>query len=453
MKKPEFNGTVKDKRKAHKAFGGYVVELLYGAKDAEGNSVEPREGADDGHGRWFGIDCDGEYTMFSWTHSKEEGGETEYGTEYKDDALNVMEDQLRQKQGLCREAETIARSYEGDDGEEKLNAVKAEWDALKDWGTPKDTELKRRFERALAEYSPRAEEIKENKAKKLEVLAKTAEIEAMTNFKEARDAVRALRDELYDIGSAGAENDRAFSKQLKDLENEIERRRKEFFENRDSIRAAAREKKEQIITSAGNILKNVSNWKAAGESLNGLFNDWKAAGSAGREEDDELWAKFNAIRDDFYAQRKVFFEERNEKFRQSVEAKQKIIEEAAEIAAKQDYSRDNTERMKQLDVEWKKAGYSGKDDNDRLWEEFSQTKETFWDGKRAIAVARFQKELDEKLQKRISLNAQIEDLKNRIEITENPNLNEGFQKDIQIKKSQMEDLDTEISILKDKISN
>ncbi len=453
MKKPEFNGTVKDKRREHKTFGGYVVEYLYGATDADGNPVEPREGADDGHGRWYGIDCNGEYTMFSWTHSKAEGGETEYGTEFGDDALNVMAGQLKQKADLCREAEEIARSYEGDDGQEKLAAVKAKWDALKDWGTPKDAELAKRFGRAAAEYAPRAEAIKVNKEAKLAVLAKVEEIEKMVNFKEALNAVRGLKDELHEIGSAGKDTDSEFSKKLNDLEKDIERRRREFFDNRDSNRAAAKEKKEQIIASAGNILKNVSNWKDATDKLNGLFNDWKAAGSAGREDDDGLWAKFNAVRDEFYAKRKEFFEERNEKFRQSIEAKKKIIEEAAEIASKQDYSRENTDRMKQLDVLWRGAGYSGKEENDSLWEEFSKTKETFWEGKRALAVARFQKELDEKEAKRNSLVKQIEDLEYRINITENPGMNEGFQKDIQIAKSQLGDVENEISALKDKINH
>ena len=453
MKKPEFNGPVKDKRREHKKFGGYVVEYLYGATDAEGNPAEPREGADDGHGRWYGIDCDGEYTMFSWTHSRSEGGETEYGTEFGDDALNVMADQLEQKAELCREAEEVARNYEGDDGQAKLDEIKAKWDALKDWGTPKDAELAKRYGRAAAEYAPRAEQIKVNKEAKLAVMAKVEEIEKMVNFKEALNAVRGLKDELHEIGSAGKDTDSEFSKKLNDLEKDIERRRREFFDNRDSNRAAAKEKKEQIIASAGNILKNVSNWKDATDKLNGLFNDWKAAGSAGREDDDGLWAKFNAVRDEFYAKRKEFFEERNEKFRQSIDAKKKIIAEAAEIAEKKDYSRDNTERMKQLDVEWRGAGYSGRDENDKLWDEFSKTKESFWEGKRALAVERFQKELDEKIAQRDTLTRQIEDLKSRIEITENPGLNEGFRKDIQIAQARLNDLVDAISALKDKIAH
>ncbi|MBQ9327099.1 MAG: DUF349 domain-containing protein [Solobacterium sp.] len=453
MNKPVFNDDkLKERRREHKAFGGYVVEYLYGAKNAEGAAVEPREDADDGHGRWYGIDCGGNYTMFVWNHSREEGGETEYGTEYNENAVAVMEDQLKQKADLCRDAEEIARSYEGDDGQEKLDEVKAKWEALKDWGTPKDAELNKRFQRAADEYAPRAEAIKENKAAKLEVLAKTAEIEAMTNFKEAKNAVRKLRDELYEIGSAGEENDRAFSKQLNDLEKDIDRRRREFFDNLDSNRAAAKEKKTQIIESATNLVKNVSNWKAAGEQLNGLFADWKAAGSAGRDDDDTLWAEFNAVRDDFYAKRKVFFEERNEKFRQSVEAKKAIIEEAAKIAESAVYSRENTDRMKQLDVEWRAAGYSGKEENDRLWDEFSKTKESFWDGKKAIAVGRFQTELNEKEAKLESLKARVKDLEYRIEIAETPSIKEGVEKDIYITQSQINDLEDAISVLKDKIN-
>ena len=77
MNRPEFNDAfAKTKLKPHKTFGGKVVEILYGAKDAEGNPCAPKEGVEDGHGRWFGIEVNGDYRMYSWTHSKDEGGNT-----------------------------------------------------------------------------------------------------------------------------------------------------------------------------------------------------------------------------------------------------------------------------------------------------------------------------------------------------------------------------------------
>ena len=101
MKKPEFNDRfAKEKIRAQKTFDGKTVEILYGAKDENGNPVEAREGVADGHGRWFGIEVNGDYTMFVWEHSAEEGGQTEYGTEYKEDALNVLRNAIEAKREL-----------------------------------------------------------------------------------------------------------------------------------------------------------------------------------------------------------------------------------------------------------------------------------------------------------------------------------------------------------------
>ena len=45
MNRPVFNDEkLKERRREHKAFGGYVVEILYGAKDADGNAVIPVAG-------------------------------------------------------------------------------------------------------------------------------------------------------------------------------------------------------------------------------------------------------------------------------------------------------------------------------------------------------------------------------------------------------------------------
>ena len=57
------------------------------------------------------------------------------------------------------------------------------------------------------------------------------------------------------------------------------------------------------------------------------------------------------------------------------------------------------------------------------------------------------------MQPGVTLLKQIEDLEYRIGITENPGMNEGFQRDIQIAKSQLGDVENEISALKDKINH
>ena len=73
-----------------------------------------------------------------------------------------------------------------------------------------------------------------------------------------------------------------------------------------------------------------------------------------------------------------------------------LIEEAKTIAATKDYGREKTDRMKVLDKEWRAAGYSGSDQNDALWDTFTQAKEVFWNGKREDSQKRLQEAYDHK---------------------------------------------------------
>ena len=138
--RPDFNDPcAKTKTRAHNTFGGKTVEILYGAKDADGNPTEPKDTMD-GIGRWTGIEVNGKYLMFTWQHSAEEGGAVEYGTEYKEDALNVMEEGILKKQALCREAEAVLKEIDSEDAEAKIAAIKEAWNALPNWETPKEEE-------------------------------------------------------------------------------------------------------------------------------------------------------------------------------------------------------------------------------------------------------------------------------------------------------------------------
>lgn len=451
MEKPVFNdANLKEKIRTYNSFGGKVVEYLYGARDAEGNSVAPAT-EEDGHGRWYGIECNGEYTMFSWKHSQEEGGAVEYGTAYEDQALNQLLSDLEAKKNLCREAEVLAREYEGSDGKEKMEAVKASYDALTDWHTPKDKELNKRFEKAYGESAESFEAIATNKAAKEAVVAKLDEIKELTNFKEAQKAINDVFGELKEIGSAGAESDKSFTKMVREVEKDLNKRREEYFANLDSSREAAKAKKTEIVAQAKELAANVTNWKKASEQFGNFMDEWKKAGSAGKEADDALWKEFNAARDRFNEGKRAFYGERKEQWKEAVEKKRALIEEAKKISDTKDYSRENTQRMKELDVEWRKTGYSGKETNDALWEEFNTAKEVFWDGKKELVVQRLQGELNAKKIKLDATKKKIEDLEERVENEENGNLKEGFERELYVTKSKVETMEKEIAELEERM--
>jgi hypothetical protein len=72
-------------------------------------------------------------------------------------------------------------------------------------------------------------------------------------------------------------------------------------------RKAYRQKKNLIRQAK--LLAKSEDWKAAGQEIIALHKRWKAAGSAGREHDDKLWASFRAPIDEFRERRKRHFAE------------------------------------------------------------------------------------------------------------------------------------------------
>ena len=230
-----------------------------------------------------------------------------------------------------------------------VDTLKAEWDALADFGTAKEAELKERFALAEAAFAPKLEQRKEIAARKEEIASKAEELRNANNFRDARAQVRKLREELLSLGSAGSEADRKYKSVLNSVEKELRQKQQAYNAGKAEAQKAAKEKKEDIIARAQAVAENVKSYREAGTKLDALFTEWKEAGRADRETDDELWERFNQIRITFRKQRDAFFVQRKTEWNTSIEAKRALIEEARQIAEKKDYGKNATERMKELD--------------------------------------------------------------------------------------------------------
>jgi hypothetical protein len=118
------------------------------------------------------------------------------------------------------------------------------------------------------------------------------------------------------------------------------------------------------------------------------MDDWKAAGSAGKANEDELWNKFNDSRKKFFDRRNAHYTEMNEKYETVYAAKKALVEKAAEIAANKDYTKENTAEMKNLQKEWKTVGFCGKEKEDAIWAEFRGAMDEYFAGLKAFNEAK-----------------------------------------------------------------
>ena len=120
---------------------------------------------------------------------------------------------------------------------------------------------------------------------------------------------------------------------------------------------------------------------AANKDLDKLSDDFRKAGRCGsKEQDDELWNEFRAVKDAFYAKKKAFFEELDKSNAEKRAKKEDIIERAKAVIEMENIREANAQ-MDALRKEWKEVGYSGKGD-EYLWKDFAKVMDEFQEKKK-----------------------------------------------------------------------
>ena len=216
--------------------------------------------------------------------------------------------------------------------------------------------------------------------------------------------------------------------------------------------------KEELITKAEELADSTS-WKKTTKAMDALMEEWKAAGYAGKEHNDELWDKFRAARKKFYDARSDFYAKQNAEFAEKVKSKQELIEKAKAIVEQNAYSRENSDKLKELSAAWKEVGFSGRDKEEKLWNEFKGTLDTYYAGLKAFNEQKHTDWLNRMESVKSRKVDMIEKQKKQLTWMERELTSvigeaafEEMQLDIEDKKAFIEQLEAELKELEDKIA-
>lgn len=113
------------------------------------------------------------------------------------------------------------------------------------------------------------------------------------------DRFRTLLDEWKALPRVDRATDNELWHRFSSARTTYTRRRKAHFADLNSRRDSSKTLKEAIIAEAEPLAQS-TDWAATSAAFRDLMRRWKAAGSARRAEDDQLWARFRAIQDTFF---------------------------------------------------------------------------------------------------------------------------------------------------------
>ncbi len=157
----------------------------------------------------------------------------------------------------------------------------------------------------------------------------------------------------------------------------VDKRREEHRAAREHARTEAVEVKERIVAEAERIAAEATHWKAGGERMRELLDEWKAAPRGDRAVEAALWKRLSAARNAFTKRRKAYFA-RLEEEREVVRArKEKLVSEAETLAPATDWG-PTAAAFRDLMRSWKEAGRADRASEDALWERFKSAQDTFF---------------------------------------------------------------------------
>lgn len=208
---------------------------------------------------------------------------------------------------------------------------------------------------------------------------------------DAQVAVNRLRQHVKELNGVG--DLAALSASVEQILPLIEDHRgayeaKKAVEN--AAKAARREEilveKEKIVSEAESLALSES-WKATGDRLKILLDEWKIAPRLEKKTDADLWKRFSASRNKFDKRRRTHFALLDAEQSKVAAVKNELVTEAEKLATSTDWVA-TARRFKVLMDLWKASGRGKKGDDAKLWNRFKVAQDQFFTAKNADLAKR-----------------------------------------------------------------
>lgn len=226
-------------------------------------------------------------------------------------------------------------------------------------------------------------DFKHNLESKQKIIARVEELlhEEDTNkaFRELQDLHRIWKEE---IGPVSREHRELIWTQFSELTKQMHDKREKLFEKQRKIELLNLEKKNEIIAKiqvlATEKVASHQQWLAQIEKVEQLRNAFFNAGKVPAEINEPTWAAFKSAVRDFNNFKNTFYKDIKKDQTENLHKKMALVTKAKELQESEDFA-STTPIMKQIQEEWKQIGHVPRKYSDKIWNEFKEACNHYFD--------------------------------------------------------------------------
>ncbi|MEV0964864.1 DUF349 domain-containing protein [Streptomyces sp. NPDC049910] len=227
--------------------------------------------------------------------------------------------------------------------------------------------LSSRLDALVASVEARREERKAQKAKQTDearhakeaLVAEAEELAQSEQWRAAGERLRALVDTWKGLPRLDRKSDDELWHRFSHARSAFSKRRKAHFAALDAQREVARQTKERLVAEAES-LSGSTDWGPTAARYRELMAEWKAAGRAQREHEEDLWNRFRGAQDIFFAARSGVFAERDAEQSENLKLKEELAVEAEKLVPVTDLKGARA-AFRSINERWEAIGHVPRD--------------------------------------------------------------------------------------------
>ncbi|MFJ9249401.1 DUF349 domain-containing protein [Streptomyces sp. NPDC101776] len=229
-----------------------------------------------------------------------------------------------------------------------------------------------RLDKLVETVEARREERKQQRAKQSDearhskeaLVVEAEELAQSDQWRAAGERLRALVDTWKGLPRLDRKSDDELWHRFSHARSAFSKRRKAHFASLDAQREEARKTKEKLVAEAESLSAS-ADWGPTAARYRELMNDWKAAGRAQREHEDDLWNRFRGAQDVFFAARSSVFAERDAEQTENLKLKEELAEEAEKLLPVTDLKAARA-AFRSINERWEAIGHVPRDSRPKV---------------------------------------------------------------------------------------
>ena len=284
---------------------------------------------------------------------------------------------IEEIKGMATSPDQANKSYQ------EFKKLQQEWKDIKNVPATDAAELWRNYQLYVEQFydllklnnEAREYDFKKNLEIKTNICEMTEKLAEEEDVVSAFHQLQELHQQYREVGPVAKELRDEIWARFKAASTVINKRHQDHFESLRAQENENLEKKTALCEKIEEICKaeraNVNDWEKDTKRIIEIQNEWRTIGFAPQKMNVKIFDRFRKTCDEFFAAKSEFFKNIKEEFAENIKKKEELIKAAVELKDSTDW-KTTSDKLIKLQAEWKTIGYTPHKVGDRLWKEFNE---------------------------------------------------------------------------------